>query len=303
MEKKKERLEAVQNRLVAALPSRPLREAVLRQKHCFSEIDLLAIAYRYSENHQEKTAAMLMLADALPEPFSSYARSMAEWMGKSFELFTQQEAGAVFELHIQTEPNTYDERYLCADYDTALRMIPLFFEEYESEEGEHVQYDIVKRKVISGNAFFEDEMGRCCLGPNRTVRAVRLHDYPQPNQASCDGYCSECQRLCVRRVEISFPCFVHDGDIVAFTNPHDRYVRYGVSLFGEATMPEDYCVIPFDAHMFRCRYYDKYVDAHEHIAAPYILELLTREQLPPKYRQHYDCVMKKAAEEAGGEFS
>lgn len=99
-----------------------------RQKHCFSEIELLAIAYRYSENHQEKTAAMLMLADALPEPFSSYARSMAEWMGKSFELFTQQEAGAVFELHIQTEPNTYDERYLCADYDTALRMIPLFFE-------------------------------------------------------------------------------------------------------------------------------------------------------------------------------
>lgn len=290
-------LKIIQNQILAALPSKLLQQAVLRQNHCFSELELLAIVCRYLDNYHERIATLLLLADALPEPFSFYARSVVEWMEKSFALFTQNEEGAVFELHIKTSPSSYDERYLCASYDAALKVIPLFFEEYESEENEHTRYEIVKRKILSGDVFSEDNMGFCYLGPNRVVRAVEMYTYPEPNRDSCDGFCSECQRLCTHRVEIAFPCFVHDGDIVAFINPYDRCVRYGVSLFGEDPMPEDYCIIPLDAYMFRCHYYDKYIDAHEHISAPHILDIIGEDQLPWNLRQHYACLMKKVAEE------
>ena len=67
----------------------------------------------------------------------------------------------VYELHIKTTPEAWEENYLCASYNAALVCIDRFYEEYADinvKETEQTRYKILKRKIFSVSDKFDDEI-------------------------------------------------------------------------------------------------------------------------------------------------
>ena len=149
-------------------------------------------------------------------------------------------------------------------------MISLFYEDYGEEENELSKYEIVKRKVFSNHDLFdEDYIASCTLNNKREICVIDVNGINSYSNV-CDGCSSEaCNRLCINNVDINFPRFAWDKDIVMYLD-YDGKKRYGVYLENMSGIKEEYYIIPLDCMAMKYRIFERDFYSHEHIEAPFI---------------------------------
>ena len=168
--------EILQNEIISLLPSESLKTQVRLSETRFSDDDLLAIAYQYAPDFDSRIEWLQRLEACFTGELREYTSRLIRGQQRMLESFTAPDENAVFELHIQETPDAYDERYICKSYDAALRMIPLFYREYEfARETAVTRYTIVKRRILSEKTgFTDDSLGEMELLPGLKVYSAAV---------------------------------------------------------------------------------------------------------------------------------
>ena len=277
--------ESIQDKVIKLIPSENLKTAIRETGYQLSDIALLTVVYKCAPDFDTRIEYLKLLRDIFSGEIKEYTERIIETQRKMLDDFKRNEPDVVFELHIKETPDSYDERYLCRSYDDALKMIFLFYQEYESAEEKESRYYIEKRRVLSAESgvFAEDYIEDMHLLPNNVVYSVSMDECRA--EIDCDGLCIDCDKCCVHSNEIPYPRFVDDSDVI-------RYREYGKKeCFGfvhhwDDAPTSEYYVIPLDSEQIRYHDFENAFYAHEHIAAVFV-EKCDVNELPEKMKNDY----------------
>lgn len=267
----------LQQEFMSCIWSTGLRHYITKHNHVFNNAELLSIAYHYAPSYHERLRLLQLLVDSAPD-VSELAAECICFQHSCLEQFCQHNENEVYELHIKEDPDAYEERYLCANYQTALDMIDGFYREYDfASEKETVRYVISKRKVLQAtDTFQEDELQECIFGVGKVLLSAEIWcDENDPKKEIED---------------VAFPGFVPHLSAVRYRDGNNSICR-GVCLTGE-NFSEDsyyaYYVIPLESELIKSRDYDNHLGYHwhEHIAGPNI-EVVSAEDLTDEEKSNY----------------
>ena len=282
--------DSLQKQILSLLPSENLKKEITNKSWHFSDRDLLAIAWHYAPDFDARIDLLRLLEQQTEGDLKAYIRRIIETQRQMLAGFKSSDARTVFELHIKDTPDSYDERYLCSSFEAALKMIPLFYQEYDSaKETDRSRYEITKRRVFSGadgDPFAEDELGSLTLLPGARVYSIDVYSMsttPEP----CDGECLSCLLPCVSAHEILFPCFTKNGDAVRYTD-RSGAISYGVVLQEDERPCADCYLIPLDSNVMYYHDFENVHNAHQHIPAP-LVEPIAPEELPERMKKDFEA--------------
>lgn len=283
-------LDELQRRIVSLIPSTSLKNQIRLTNHRLSDADMLSTAYRYAPDYDTRIELLQMLEQHFTGELRDYTSRLIQVQRKMLEVFLESEDNAVYELHIKDTPGAYDERYLCKSFDAALRIIPLFFKEYDCEENALTRYTIVKRRILSEEAdFSEDELGELVLLAGMRVYSVNVWSFDHQAE-DCSGQCLECNRPCANCHETIFPQFIQHGDAVRFYDFSGKE-SYGIALVLDNLPCSEYYVIPLDSDAVRYHDFANIYTDHQHIPAP-LTERIEEEAIPEKMREDYKACLQ-----------
>ena len=271
-------LDELQSRIVSLIPSTSLKNQIRLINHRLSDADLLSTAYRYAADYDARVELLQMLEQQFTGDLRDYTSKLIHVQRQMLEVFLKPEDNTVYELHIKDTPDAYDERYLCKSFDAAIRIIPLFFQEYDCEENSLTRYTIVKRRVLSEEAdFSDDELGELVMLAGMRVYSVNMWSFDHQAE-ECAGQCLNCNSPCADCHETIFPQFIQHGDAVKFYDLSGKE-SYGIALAFNNLPCSEYYVIPLDSDAVRYHDFDNIHDAHQHIPAP-LTERIDEASLP-----------------------
>lgn len=281
----------LQEEILSCIWSADLKKHIKEHSCIFTSAELLSIAYHFAPTYSERLRLLQLLADYAPD-VSEFACHCVRFQNACLEQFCQHGDNEVYELRIQDDPDAYEERYLCASYQTALDMIDGFYREYDFlPEKDTVRYVIAKRKVLqAADAFQEDELQTCVLGAGKVLISAEI--WRQENDPK-----DEIE-------DVEFPAFIPFLSAVRYKKADNRICR-GVCLADDA-LPSDSCyVIPLDDEMLKSRDYEKRwgYHWHEHIPGPNI-EVFPVEDLTDEERSNYFAFVEfwKKREQSGQQY-
>lgn len=282
------------NEIIELLPSADLKAKIKETNHQFTEEELLQIIYSYAPTFDTKLEMLARFAKTAKPDVAALATVYVEHEKNNLAYFLQAEEGVVYELCIKEYPDAYEEKYLCASYPAALVCIDRFYEEYadiDIKETEKSRYTITKRKIFTeGDIFDEDACAECVLGPNKVL--LEVSDYKHHVDCDCEYECSECKELLpCRNVDISYPCFAHNYDIIRYID-YQLKEHFGINVClndGKCDgMASEFYVLPLDSYTIREHQFENLFDYHQHIELPQAT-LATREALSEIDRKNYDA--------------
>lgn len=283
-------LDELQGRIVSLIPSTSLKNQIRLINHRLSDADLLSTAYRYAADYDTRVELLQMLEQQFTGDLRDYTSKLIHVQRQMLEVFLKPEDNTVYELHIKDTPDAYDERYLCKSFDAAIRIIPLFFQEYDCEENSLTRYTIVKRRVLSEEAdFSDDELGELVMLAGMRVYSVNMWSFDHQAE-ECAGQCLNCNSPCADCHETIFPQFIQHGDAVKFYDLSGKE-SYGIVLAFNNLPCSEYYVIPLDSDAVRYHDFDNIHDAHQHIPAP-LTERIEEAALPEEIRADYKACLK-----------
>lgn len=271
--------------IVKLIPSKDLRDSIRENGCCLSDMALLSIVFHFAPDLDSRIRYLRMLEVAFTGGIRDYITRIIQTQQKSLDDFMRYETGTVYELHIKETPDAYEETYLCGTFEAALKMITLFYGEYDGKEDPSSRYRVVKRRVFSageGEVFSEDYLGEVALLPGGIIHSVHMDGL---DAEGCDGCCWECQRYCVRSPAVSYPCFTSHGDAVKYRQ-FDGAEHFGIVLQWEDAPTHECYIIPLDYECVRYHDFSNARHGHEHIPAPFV-EKISVDSLPDKTREDY----------------
>lgn len=276
---------SLQEQIVQLIPSESLKHAIKETGYQLSDIALLATVFNCAPDFDSRINLIQSIQNSFTGEIKAYAARLISVQRQMREAFTRSEPAAVFELHIKETPDAYDETYLCGSFEVAMKMIPLFYQEYDRSETSLSRYRIVKRRVFSGSGgevFAEDHLGEAVILPGAILYSIEMEGY---RAEDCDGLCLECNRYSIFCNDIPYPCFTEDGDVVEYQQ-YDGSKKYGVVHQWSSEPTGDYYIIPLDGERIRYHDFANACYSHEHIAA-YFVEKASPNVLPDKMKEDY----------------
>ena len=121
----------MQKAITELIPSESLKKAIYEQGFILSELSLTEIAYIAAPDFDSRIKYLKMLEKALSTEYGRYAGKLAEYEHKKLEIIKNGGDDIIYELNIKTAPNACTERFFCRDLDSALKLIPKYYKEYE----------------------------------------------------------------------------------------------------------------------------------------------------------------------------
>lgn len=256
--------------VVEKIKSVSLRKTIENEKTIFQPIELLKIVYDFVEKYDSRLFLLKTMLSVIDDQnMHSYIKFLINELENGLQQLQRNGSEYIFELHIKTSPNAYDERYICNSFSSAISLIDEFYKEYSLKPSESAKYKIVKRKIYDSNKdkFDEDFAGSCTLNYQKDICEMCIPC--QTNFQNCDGICFECERLCMTNTDIRFPSFVGYKDLVKYQDT-DGSIKYGVCWDIPDFQDEECYIIPLDCYALMYRSFDKAHDFHQHIPYPFV---------------------------------
>ncbi len=277
----------LQNIVVRLIKSNSLKVMIQKTNKSFEPIELVKIAFNYAESYDQRLNLLsLIKANINDDSLKKYITQLIEVQKEIHIKFLQNMENCVYELHIKENPDSYDEKYLCDSYSSAIKMIDSFYEEYGNGENELSKYEIEKRKIFNcSDKFDEDYVGNCKLNYKREIQEIDI-DGVNSYANICEACCSdECNILCINNIDIAFPRFAKNLDIVEYSD-YDGKKHYGVYLENMCNVKEEYYVIPLDCTAMKYHHFERDFYNHMHIEAPFV-EKVKIDDIPANIQDVY----------------
>lgn len=268
------RLTDIQNAIVACFFSHDLKQYIEENNYRFSGKELLSLADHFAPTYQEKLHFARLLSETDDEAAGA-ADAYASRMEKKLNDFLMPNANEVYELTIQDTPDAYPERYLCADFDTALKTFDRFYEIYGNQPSRDTKCTVEKRKIIKpADDFQEDVLFSCILTARKAIRSI-------------DGCIADWDETGTAMPLPEFPAFLPSVSPVKYISLSGN-LEYGVYVGLEASPTEACFIIPFDCEMMKTADFKEFWPAcgHTHIPCPDV-ESIPLSMLPAHMQEAY----------------
>lgn len=208
-----------QLKFISLIKSESLKQCIEETNHVFSDYELLVLAFKYANNYNERLELIKFIQDntSSADVRETAAITIKKEL-KHLDLFIKKNKKQIFEVVIQTQPNTYEESYLSDSYQNAILIIALFYKEYGGSPSETSRLTIKKRKVITikqKQGFEEDLIGEATLTHELLLDKVAMYTF-EPGKY-------------LEREFVKFPEFLRKGVLVSW-NDYDFKQCYGVVL-------------------------------------------------------------------------
>ena len=279
--------DSLYNRVMSLIPSGSLKKQISLSGFHASDQDLLSIVWNNAPDYETRLALLRELEQSFSGEIKEYTSRLIHRERQMLESFITPEENAVYELYIKETPHAYEERYICRSYEDALRMIPLFYQEYGGTENASSRYRIEKRRILSEETgFSEDALGDMYLHPGMKIYSVSVYAFDFQAE-ECEGVdCEDCHKPC-KNHNVRFPLFARHGDAVRCRYwGESAEEEYGIVLVEEDAPCVDYYVIPLDSNSIRHHDFINIYDAHRHVPAP-LMERIEPDTLPGKMKKDY----------------
>lgn len=277
-------------KIIELIPSESLKRAIRDTGYRLSDLTLLSTLFYCAPDFDSRVEYLRLAREHFEGEVGEYAGRLLRAETDKHDAYFKDDPLAVFELHIKETPDSFGETYLCDSFDSAMKMIPLFYGEYGGEESDSTRYSVVKRRVFSnapGRAFSEDYLGRADLLPGMILYSVDScrHDAAE----ECSHLCFECDGICLCCGDVRYPLFTEDCDAVWYRG-FDGAMHFGVVRVWDDAPANECYVIPLDSEWIRHHDFENVTYAHQHIPCPYV-EKLAPDQLPEGMRDDYYAYM------------
>ena len=235
----------------------------------YSEIQLCAVAYRYSQTYDQALNLLsLIKVNTSDGKLAEYIDGIICGMKNESLLFHSEDSDCIYELNIVLDRFSATEKYICRDYGTVLEMIPEWYRQYGEEPCKTTEYTVEKRRILkAGVPFQEDVIAGCRL--NSELEVCRYYSKTGIYGANdCDGVCPDCEEsCCVQNTEVAFPDVFEKGELVYYREPFGPN-GYGV-VIPEYSDTETCYIVPLEGRNV-CYDASKFDFDHIHIAKPYV---------------------------------
>jgi len=268
------RLTDIQSAIVSCFFSRDLKQYIEENDYRFSGKELLSLADHFAPTYQEKMRFARLLSETDDEA-APMAKAYAENLARRLDAFLSPDPSAVYELTIQDTPSAYPERYLCADFDTALRTVDRFYETYADQPNRDSKYTVEKRKILkSSDDFQEDVLFSGVLTARKDILSIEI------------GFVQwDKEDIALPMPE--FPAFLPAVTPVKYISLSGN-LQYGVYVDIEHPPTETAFIIPFDTEMMKTASFKELwpTCGHMHIPCPDI-ESIPLSILPAHMQETY----------------
>ena len=259
------------------LPSARLREAIRDTGHRFTDRELLLMAEQYAATRKQRVNALEYIAACCADPrVREKVEDRLAYHRDAMERMLSPEKDTVYAAEIRTEPDAYNEHYLCKTYAAALRAIRGFCEEYTVALRDNSSVEVKKYRILDENDdFAECELGEICLTKDLEIASADYWPLEEGHGVTDDGTLA-----CIR-----FPDVLAPYSPVAFTDWQGKQYGLQVKSLREGDDDDAY-VIYLDAESVNAQDLSGFGNAHCHVAIP-LVEEIPPEQLPEKERANY----------------
>lgn len=281
----------LQEKVLQVIKSKALLDSVKQSNHKFSELELISIAYYFSDTYEQRLNLLKEISAKCKTEAKILADKCIKYLEDSLNAFINPQKDAVYEVHIKDDPQSYDERYLCKTYNGALKIIELFHKCYEceSEITDISRFTIYKRlckDYDTVDEFDEDELGCCELGKGFIIKSVDFWEYHYSN---CDKKCEECTDLCLQNITVQYPKFLNEYDIASYIN-YDFEKEYYIALCPEGYEHDDCAyLLPLNSWYLEHNDWQNVMDSHQHTEYP-LVQKESYEALSDELKQNYQLL-------------
>ncbi|MBQ8569240.1 MAG: hypothetical protein IJ446_08480 [Oscillospiraceae bacterium] len=278
----------MQKAITELIPSESLKKAIHEQGFILSELSLTEIAYIAAPDFDSRIKYLKMLEKNLPTEYGRYAGKLAEYEHKKLEIIKNGGDDIIYELNIKTAPNACTERFFCRDLDSALKLIPKYYKEYEAfcTETELSRYTVTKHHVFSDDDFTDDYPGQAVFLKGCVLYSVEIPELSPPG-CSNNGTCIGCDNICIYSGKTAYPRHLSHKDAVKYYD-NNGYEHFGiVHLFDDSDTDSEYYIIPLNSKYMEYGNYAEAHFSHEHIHTIFA-DRISPDELPEKYLHRYN---------------
>lgn len=276
------------DKIVSLIPSAGLRQAITKNNIELSDIALLATAFSCAPDFDARIDYLKQLSKQFEGEIKEYTNRIIALQQQMLDEFSQSDSGTVFELYIKDSPEVRAETYICSSLNSALKLIDIYYDDFDITETEFARYTVKKRAVFSVengsclDCLGDDSVGEMVLLAGKRIFTVDMWDY---RAEDCCGCCNDCESLCIQDLfVIPYPIFFKHGDAVKYRDD-DGATCFGVILRDHADTTES-SIIPLDSTQIIYRDFKNAHYAHTHIPLPFI-DVISPAELPDELRDNY----------------
>lgn len=257
------------------LPSNQLKCIISQTNHEFSIIELLIITNIYSKTYDDRINKLEYLVDNCEnQQEKELIQDVIKNRKESFEKMITPEGGTVYFVEIEIDADSYTEKYICKNYETALKTVQHFSKEYEVQFTDY-SYICIKKCTVFDDAvdFYNDELGEILLTKDLEVESAEYWSIKNPEDIT------DCEN------RVLYPKFLKELSPVKFINHSGIHYGLQIDSFRDDEYDDAY-VIYLNSKSVNCSDLSNFQNAHDHIPIP-LIEQITVDELPQKEKSNY----------------
>lgn len=306
----------LEKQIIELIPSKTMRDAIKENNHKFTDIEYVQLVEEYSKSWENKLNLLKQIKENISnQNLISYINAYVESEINAYNKFTKKEENYVYDVIMDHKSNYEGERFLCSSFDSIMKVIESYKENYK----EYINVDnlknieIVKRKISNwgkSKEIDENENIIVYLNENMEINCIYDDNYVDPEDYNLEMKC------------IKYPTIFKAGELVYIdkskynlrvANYCDYYYsiadgkKYGLVGFNQNEIDEDGDIdvcyfldlsnefVNYRSIGVNEQQYVNYLDCHDHIDFGYI-EKVDLNEVHPKIKDDYEYAKAKLIE-------
>ena len=174
----------LEKQIIDLIPSKTIKKEVEKQKHQFTDLELIQIIINFAENWDKIIEYLSSAKEYIEdEKINNYINEYIQIENKQYELLTSYTPNYVYEVDMN--PNSLGDKYLCPNYESTYITIKTFEETYDQYMSikDKTNIEIYKRRVAVRSEVDDidevDNLVHATLNPNKEI--IRIYsnlDHP-----------------------------------------------------------------------------------------------------------------------------
>lgn len=306
----------LEKQIIELIPSKTMRDAIKERKHKFSDLEYVQLVEEFAKSWHSKLNLLNKIKENINnKDIISYIEAYVKSEHNAYNKFIKKEENYVYDVIMDCISNHDEERYLCTSFDSIMKVIDSYRENYKEfiNEDDFKHIKILKRKISSWDTPEEiDEYDNIIVYLNEKIEIYHIYD---------DEYIdSEDYNLTMKY--INYPTIFKAGELVYIDkNKHkfqvgnytDYYYSiskdkiYGIVGFNQNDVDEDGNIdvcyflnlsdefVNYRSIGLNEQQYVNYLDCHNHVDFGYI-EKVDLNEIHSKIKEDYEYAKTKLIE-------
>lgn len=279
------------NKVVDLIPSSTLKNKINSINHIFTDVELFVLINNLSHTYDQQLNLLNELfATILDNKLKEAIQQHIDMKANEFNFFKSESESCFYD--IQAMETSYNgANYCCRLYKDINNFIKLYTK-LLGKKYANLKYIVKKREFIDYKAtkdllkeeLYCDSYGECEF--DRTGKLLKVSIW-QIEDTRCDqNNCDNCNRICFKNIEINYPSFLDNHELVLYPDRYDEQV-YGIIFTDNMNHYVSQAYIhPLDATYLDRQEYDTGFNSHVHIDYTHI-EKADFDKAPKLIKKNY----------------